>query len=161
MPFGERMSKFWDLIVNADAGELARGADALVSRVAYVEMLSHVLRRVPDSMPHTEGLLWRDALAHVAMPRILFPDKPRLLSDSELTMRYTGLLLASDAGGTSISMGYVTESYIDFGVPGMFLPVLIVGFVWGAMYRFMMSRDSPLLAFDLTAPLDLFKRWLP
>jgi NhaP-type Na+/H+ and K+/H+ antiporter len=36
---------------------------------------------------------------------------------------------------TSIAFGYAAESYVDFGVPLMFLPVLAYGFLMGMAYH--------------------------
>ena len=108
-------------------------------------MFAYVLKRVPDSIPHENGKLWGKAIRHVLMPRIFFPEKARLRSDSELTMIYTGLVLASDAQGTSISMGYMAESYVDFGSVFMYVPILILGALWGGIYRYFVSRGYPRL----------------
>jgi membrane-bound metal-dependent hydrolase YbcI (DUF457 family) len=43
--------------------------------------------------------------------------------------------VASTEENTSIAFGYAAESYIDFGLPWMFLPVLIYGLVMGAAYQ--------------------------
>ena len=75
-------------------------------------------------------------------------------------MRYTGLFLASGAEGTSISIGYMGESYIDFGVPGMFVPILILGFFWGWMYAFFMSRAQSAIfgyAFATALLIELYQ----
>jgi ribose/xylose/arabinose/galactoside ABC-type transport system permease subunit len=36
---------------------------------------------------------------------------------------------------TSIAFGYAAESYVDFGIPVMFVPVLLFGVFCGAMYE--------------------------
>jgi hypothetical protein len=84
--------------------------------------------------------LWWQSILNVLVPRLLYPDKPVLPSDSDLTSRYTGIYMAGGARGTSISLGYVAESYIDFGPYGMFLPVFALGLIWGAMYAFYVRR---------------------
>ena len=76
------------------------------------------------------------------MPRMFFPEKLRFKADSELTIIYTDLVLASDSRGTSISMGYMAENYVDFGPVLMYVPVLILGALWGGIYRCFVSRDS-------------------
>lgn len=138
-----RLSKLSSLLSNADSDDYLDGAEKLAKRVAYVDMFAYVLKRVPDSVPHEDGRLWGRAIRHILMPRIFFSDKARLASDSELSMRYTGLTLASDAQGTSISMGYMAESYIDFGRVLMFVPIFLLGSLWGGMYRYFATRGSP------------------
>jgi hypothetical protein len=77
------------------------------------------------------------ALAHVFMPRVLFPDKPGLPSDSDMVRHYAGVWVAGAEQGTSIAFGYVAESYVDFGLPFMFLPMIVWGVFVGLAYRAM------------------------
>jgi hypothetical protein len=41
------------------------------------------VERVPSILPHTNGAILNDALTHIVTPRVFFPDKPELMSDSE------------------------------------------------------------------------------
>ena len=78
------------------------------------------------------------------MPRLIFSDKAPV-HDSELTRQYTGIRVSSYDVGTSISMGYMAEAYIDFGSVLMFLPILLFGASLGYIYRRLLSapgRDS-------------------
>ena len=44
--------------------------------------------------------------------------------------------------GTSISMGYMAESYIDFGPWGMFVPIFLLGLLWGLIYRYFTTTSK-------------------
>ena len=136
----EQFDRLGELIGALSWEDVQEGVEPLFLRLAYVDYFALTMDFVPEYRPHENGEVWMNSILHVLKPRVLFPDKPVLASDSEFTMRYTGLLLASDGEGTSISIGYMGESYIDFGVPGMFVPILILGFVWGWMYTFFVSR---------------------
>ena len=117
-------------------------------------MFARVISTVPRYLPHEEGKMWWTAVRHILMPRLLFPKKPALPSDSELTSRYTRTVLASSKQGTSISMGYMAESYIDFGMFGMFVPVFLCGLLWGGMYRyFMLNVPDRLIAYGMVTAL--------
>ena len=89
------------------------------------------------------------------MPRLIFPNKPAI-NDSDRTNAYTGLQVADAAQGTSISIGYVGESYIDFGWWGM-LPVIFVwGWVVGWCFQFLHNKaPHPLLGTALASCLLL------
>lgn len=63
----------------------------------------------------------------VVTPRILFPDKGALLSDSEMVRTYSGVFVAGAEQGTSIAFGYAAEAYLDFGLPSMFVPSFLFG----------------------------------
>ena len=75
------------------------------------------------------------ALRHIVTPRILFPDKGLVASDSEMVRKYSGVFVASTEEGTSIAFGYAAESYVDFGLPWMFVPSILFGIVMGLAYR--------------------------
>jgi hypothetical protein len=73
------------------------------------------------------------------MPRILFPSKATL-NESERTNKYTLARVAGEAEGTAVSLGYPAESYIDFGIPGMFVPIFLLGIFFGWTYYWFSSR---------------------
>lgn len=114
---------------------LERDLDVLVDRVWAIYYPSLAIGRVPDVLPHTDGELMTSALLHLVTPRILFPNKPELPSDSDLVRKYSGVYVAGVEQNTSIAFGYAAEAYVDFGVPVMFVPVLLFGVFMGAMYE--------------------------
>jgi hypothetical protein len=83
------------------------------------------VERVPASIPHTDGALMADTLRFVLEPRIFFPDKPYIISDSQMVRKYSGISVAGEEQNTDIAFGYAAESYVDYGVPGMFVPAFI------------------------------------
>jgi hypothetical protein len=111
-----------------------RDMDVLVDRAWAIYYPSLAVGRVPDVLPHTDGELMSGALLHLVMPRVLFPNKPDLPSDSDLVRKYSGVYVAGVEQNTSIAFGYAAEAYVDFGVPVMFAPVVVFGVFMGAMY---------------------------
>jgi len=75
----------------------------------------------------------------VLKPRILFPDK-KVIYDSDLTSRYTGISFAGRDEGTSFSLGSVPEAYIDFGPVYMFIPIFFFGLLFGWMYKTLLLK---------------------
>ena len=120
-----------------------QAVDTLASRLSSgVGYFSHVLRVVPNTVPHENGeLTWR-AIRHVLMPRFIFPEKPDLGGDSWLVRKYAHLNVSGDESGTSVGLGYMAEFYIDYGFPVMLLPLFLYGLLTGFMYR-ILSRISP------------------
>ena len=155
VPFEKRVTVVTEMILDLDGQRFLEGIDALASRIAYVDMFARVINNVPRYLSHENGKLWWAAIRHVLMPRLLFPNKPVLPSDSELTSKYTRQHLAGGAQGTSISMGYMVESYIDFGMIGMYAPIFLCGLLWGGMYRYFMINvpDRPIAYGMVTALL--------
>lgn len=137
-PFEARIKKLPELFRTVD---LKRGAAYLAQRIAYVDFFAYVLERVPQTVPYEEGRLWKKAVIQIVRPRLLFPGKAYLESDSEITRKYAGLKVAGAEQKTSIGIGYFAESYVDFGPRLMFLPLFLMGLLQGLIYRYFISRD--------------------
>jgi hypothetical protein len=132
-------------------GRMAGAADidwglaskTLLERLAYVDITGLVINVDLASAEQQSVRQWRDALGHIFQPRFLFPDK-QALSDTEVFIRLTKAdLLENMRGGTSISVGYMAENYVDFGFPGMLGGVFAIGLVVALVIRFFFSFDVP------------------
>ncbi len=133
------------LISRMDAQKMEEGFKATVARVSYVGLFGSVISHVPAAEPHSDGELWLGAITHVLTPRFLFPDK-KVLDDSARARRFTGMRLSGMEEGTSIGIGYMAESYADFGSLGMFFPIYLLGLLLGRIYRyFCLNPHSTLL----------------
>jgi hypothetical protein len=121
-PFDERPEYLTEKAAEFDGQKFAEGFENLLERVSYIDFLAATMQRVPEVIPHEGGARMGEAVWHVLTPRILFPDKPEVTSDTEVTAYYTALPSAVFAtSNTSISIGYLGELYIDFGVGGAVL----------------------------------------
>jgi hypothetical protein len=139
IPIERKFGKMADLIESITWDNLSDGMDALVLRVSYVNFFALAIENVPARIPYENGELWKGSVLHVLTPRFLFPDKPRL-DDSERTRLYTGVQVSGLESGTSIGIGYVGESYVDYGPFWMFGPILLLGLLYGLVYRFFITR---------------------
>lgn len=108
--------------------------DFTIDRVWAIYYPALAVELVPKQIPHTNGRLMGNTLYHLVTPRILFPDKPPLPNDSDFVREFAGADVAGADEGTTIAFGYAAESYVDFGVPLMFVPMLIFGFGLGCAY---------------------------
>jgi len=155
--FTEKISKISTLYDNFDDYEAA--VEQGLDRLSYTNMLMYCMETVPDEVPHEKGKLWASAVSHVLMPRILFPTK-RVLNDSEKANAYTGRSWTGVEKGTSISIGYVSESYVDFGKFGMFIPIFILGLLVGLIYNFFLSANyPPIILFSIVIPAIYFTKF--
>lgn len=140
---GARIARIGDLasrFFRNDSDDFMRTVDDLVDRMWPIYYPALAVSRVPGSLPHTDGAIFGAAIEHITMPRVFFPGKGELLSDSEMVRKYSGVFVAGADTGTSIAFGYAAESYVDFGIPRMFLPVFGFAIVMGMMYR-LVSRS--------------------
>ena len=137
----------------ASAADIDWGAASktLLERLAYVDITGLVINVDLASAEQQSVRQWRDAFAHVFQPRFLFPDK-QALSDTEVFIRLTKAdLLENMRGGTSISVGYMAENYVDFGFPGMLGGVFATGLLVALVIRFFFSFDVPWMVRQGTA----------
>ena len=80
--------------------------------------------------------LWEGFLAFV--PRALWPDKPVIAGSPKIVSEMTGLTLSK---GTSFGVGNVMEFQINFGIPGLIIGFLLLGFILGRLDRLAAIAD--------------------
>lgn len=131
---GARLSYVGKAADEFKADQVQIGMKDLVARISYIDFLAETLKHVPDYVPHEDGRRLGAALLNIVTPRIFFPDKPPTPDDSAVTAQYTGLRLGL-GGGTSISIGYLGELYIDFGYVGAVVGAFAIGLFGGLAHR--------------------------
>lgn len=142
--FAERASMLVGKATRPGELEWTEAVDQLVRRIAYIDFFGATIG-VVENAPEDEGIFprWRDALEHVAKPRFLFPDKA-VLDDTEIFLRYVRDEIGDDSRpGTSISIGFLAENFIDFGFPGMLVPMAVMALLLGRILRYLMTRAVP------------------
>ncbi len=145
-----------NLVSNLSWDHVTNGLDAMILRVSYVNYFALTIINVPDKMPYENGALWGGALKHIVTPRVFFPEKAAI-SDSDRSVLYTGAQVSGEAQGTSIGIGYVAESYVDFGPVGMFAPIFLLGVFYGLIYRtFVLHSRYALLGSAIAAAILIF-----
>jgi len=140
-----RMGYLGDKAATAGDIDWNFAAYALLVRLAYTDIFGSVIGVQQFSPEPGYMTQWQDAIEHVAKPRVLFPDKPGL-SDTEVFIR----LARGDSSeqltvGTSISVGYMAENFVDLGFPGMLLGIFALGAMVAGICRYFMSRQLPWL----------------
>lgn len=138
IPVSERINFHLRHIKDFDVEDFSYGLDSGFQRLGYLDFFAYSIRQVPSSIPHQNGRLWYEAIRHILTPRILFPNKPAI-HDSDRTNEFTRLGVAGADKGTSISIGYLGESYIDFGFPWMLIPIFTLGYFWGRAFQFLLK----------------------
>ncbi|SFG93243.1 hypothetical protein [Pedobacter insulae] len=136
----DALLKLYDLTSESENIRYEDAVVTLLDRMAYIDIFSAAITYVPHAKPHEEGRLWFDAISRIFMPRILFPNKS-IIDDTGKTITYTGLPFAGSESGTSISLGYVAETYIDFGYPLMLIPLLLWGVLIGLIFNYIIKNS--------------------
>jgi hypothetical protein len=147
-----------------DAHDFTNDTDKLIDRMWVIYYPALAVSRVPSVLPHTGGSIMSGALQHILSPRVFFPTKAELQNDSEMVNKYSGVHVAGTESNTSIAFGYAGESYIDFGLPWMYIPVFLYGMLAGLTYELLSQRirydelRAGLLAVIFWLSLFLFER---
>jgi hypothetical protein len=148
----EAIDKWFELALNTDAEKMENSIFSLVDRISYIDYFSATIDYVPEVVPHENGTVWRDAVLHIFTPRLFFPNKP-IVDDASHLNKYTGLM-TNYMGGTSMSLGYMGDSYIDFGSFWMILPIFLLGYVIGLIYKYLLLKSYNIFwGFILIVPL--------
>ncbi len=113
---------------------LQEGLTLFIYRAQYMERYSEVYARVPSQVPHMDGADLTESLEFLFIPRFINEDKG-VKDASQRTSYYTGKTFSTAAQGTSISMGYYCDLYIDFGLYFMILPLLIIAAIIGYIHK--------------------------
>lgn len=112
-------------------------SDAMISRIWAIYYPSLALPRVPSVIPHENGRILWGAVQNALTPRLFFPRKRALPSQSDEVRKYSGIWVAGRETNTSYAFGYVAESYVDFGIPLMFVPIFGWGILLGFAYKWL------------------------
>jgi hypothetical protein len=107
---------------------LVHGAKTTFERSADMDLLADVVKRTPSEIPYWDGYTYR-SLIGVAVPRLLWPDKPTKEIGQAFGHRY-GYLNWNNLA-TSINLPFLIEFYLNFGFIGVLAGMAIVG----ATYR--------------------------
>lgn len=117
------------------------GASILLSRVQYMERYTEVYNHVPSVIEHQGGDDLSSVIEFLLIPRFLNPNKG--VKDASIrTSYYTGKKFSNASQGTSISMGYFCDLYIDFGLYLMFIPLMLIYVAIGYVYKKIITLRS-------------------
>ncbi|MBD2193882.1 MULTISPECIES: hypothetical protein [Calothrix] len=136
------LNNIFSLVNKTSFKDIYTASDKLAQRIGYTRFFAIVIDREHNLMNPKGEIIWWQAIEHILVPRILDPNKAAL-DDSAQTNLYTGLGVAGVDQGTSISLGYITESYIDFGSWGMFFPIFILGWLYGKFFGILTTNKFP------------------
>jgi hypothetical protein len=135
--YAERMPVLLKMLRDVDQEEFGEAVDSFASRLSYIKFFGATLDYVPAVVPHENGALLGDAVLRPFTPRVLFPNKT-IIDDSVRTNLYTGRGVSGQERGTSISLGWVAEVYIDFGRWFMMLAACAIGLFYGSTQQILM-----------------------
>ncbi len=137
----DALNKLLELSEKQSDNTFTNSLESFLDRLQYTYHLAKTMDRVPSVIPYQNGNNWGSTLTFVLTPRVLNPDKGTYDASKRAT-KYTGIRYLGVRRGVSISLGYFADGYIDFGYLGMFVPLLILGFIYGRSYFYFVKNAS-------------------
>ncbi len=138
---GAGVTSFVEAIANQFDGRADQSSDNVENVVVRFNqgwIISRIMSVVPDSVPYALGGTIITAVKASLMPRILFPDKP-IAGGRENYEKYTEFSL----NNTSMGISLLGEAYLNFGVVGGWIFMLIIGLTWSyAIKRFLLLSQT-------------------
>ena len=152
---GEALDKLLELSDKQNSNSFSDAIESFLDRLQYTYHLAKTMDRVPAVIPHQNGSNWGNTLVFILTPRIIDPNKGTY-DASEKASKYSGIQYSGKKRGVSISLGYFADGYIDFGYVGMFIPLLILGFIYGSTYYYFIRKSSNNFIFNYAVVGALF-----
>ena len=143
----EALNKLLELSDKQNSNSFNDAIEGFLDRLQYTFHLAKTMDRVPAVIPYQNGSNWGTTLVFILTPRIIDPNKGTY-DASEKATKYSGIQYSGRKRGVSISLGYFADGYIDFGYVGMFIPLLILGFIYGSSYYFFIRKSSTNFIFN-------------
>jgi hypothetical protein len=155
----EAFNKLADLSNKVDNDELSSSTKSFLDRIQYTYHFAKTIERVPAVVPYQNGQNWLENIEFVTTPRFLNPDKPTI-DNSVKTSKYTGLHYLTAKSGVSFSLGYFAECYVDFGPIGMMVLLLILGWIYGLVYKYLITKSSNNILFNYSVVGAFFMEFM-
>lgn len=115
------------------------------------DSLQRVLEFTPERIPFSHGSTYLPLL-FFPVPRLVWPEKPQWKHWNQFGRDYG--YLNYDDYKTSVSLGYIAESYMNFGVWGLILLSAIFGVIIAMTENFVIYRLN--ILFPISNILSLF-----
>ena len=144
---GEALNKLLELSEKQNSNSFSDAIESFLDRLQYTYHLAKTMDRVPAVIPHQNGSNWGNTIAFVLTPRIIDPNKGTY-DASVKASKYSGIQYSGVKRGVSVSLGYFADGYIDFGYVGMFIPLVILGFIYGGSYFYFVKKSSSNFIFN-------------
>lgn len=130
----DALAKLWELLGNASLTSNPKLLYATVDRISYIDFFSQAIDNVPRYVPYERGNIMKENILHIVQPRIFFPNK-KSIDDSQMVNKYCTQQVAGAEIGVTFSLGFMAECYIDFGPFLMVVPIFLMGWLMGFIYK--------------------------
>jgi hypothetical protein len=142
------MSSSWSAweqtIHNPGEGQAENLSARTLGRLSLLQQTANVMESTPDRIPYQNGRLYSYIFV-TFIPRLFWPDKPSVNDANRWYQVSYRLTSRDDLNGVSIAVGYLPESYINFGWFGSPAVMFGLGILLGTFDKVFLRPSSGLL----------------
>lgn len=132
----------WNEALSDSSGESFRRAlNPSVSRISLLNQSANVIEHTPSVVPYQYGWLY-SYMAITWIPRFVWPDKPSMSEANQYYQVAYGLTAEDDLNKVAISVGFLTEGFINFGWAGVVGIMILAGIFFDFYQRTFLASTS-------------------
>jgi hypothetical protein len=136
----------WEIALsNSDEGESQEESRKLAAqtlgRLSLLQQTANVMEATPERVPYQYGRLY-SYMAVTFVPRLFWPDKPSVNDSNRWYQVQYRLTARKQLNGVSIAVGYLPESYINFGWFGPPIVMFCLGIFLGVFDSILLRPSS-------------------
>jgi hypothetical protein len=125
----------------SDPNSFRRAINPSVSRLSLLNQTANVIDLTPATVPYQYGLLY-SYIAITWIPRFIWPEKPSMSEANQYYQIAYGLTAEEDLSKVSISVGILTEGFMNFGWAGVVLIMFLAGIFFDFYQKTFLSQSS-------------------
>ena len=132
----------WNEALSDSSGDSFRKAlNPSVSRISLLNQTANVIDLTPSVVPYQYGWLY-SYMAITWIPRFVWPDKPSMSEANQYYQVAYGLSTEDDLNRVSISVGLLTEGFMNFGWAGVVGIMFLAGIFFDFYQKTFLSKTS-------------------
>jgi hypothetical protein len=135
------IDKWASALQNPKSGQWYALAEESIGRMSLLRQSATVMELTPTVVPYQHGRLYA-YLAVTLIPRALWPGKPSVNEANRFFQLAYGMTEEKDLENVSISVGVLTESYINFGWLGIVIVMFALGILLDVLQCTLFSPES-------------------
>jgi len=124
-----------------DPNTLRRAISPSVSRLSLLNQTANVIEQTPSVVPYQYGWLY-SYMAITWIPRFVWPEKPSMSEANQYYQVAYGLTDEQDLNSVSISVGLLTEGFMNFGWVGVVGIMFLAGVFFDFYQRTLLNKNS-------------------
>src|ERR1019366_4843005 len=137
-------SAWGEALSNSDEEKARNLANQTLGRLSLLQQTANVVESTPERIPYQNGRLYSYMFV-TFVPRLFWPDKPSVNDANRWYQVAYRLTSRDNLNGVSIAVGYLPESYINFGWFGPPVVMFCLGIFLGLFDKLFLRPGSGLL----------------